>query len=57
MRGRLMSTLLDGVSGAGLHSLVWDAAGYPSGVYLLQLTLRKESDKFFQQVNRMILSK
>jgi len=56
-RGRLVSTLLDGVSGAGLHSLVWDAAGCPSGVYLLQLTLQKESNKFSQQVNKMVLSK
>jgi hypothetical protein len=57
MRGRLMSTLADGVNGAGLHSLMWNAAGYPSGVYLLQLTLQKESNKFSRQVNKMILSK
>ncbi len=56
-RGRLMSTLFDGVRGAGLHSLVWDAARYPSGVYLLQLTLQKESNKFSRQVNKMVLSK
>jgi gluconolactonase len=56
-RGRLMSTLVDGVNGAGLHSLMWNATGYPSGVYLLQLTLQKESNKFSRQVNKMILSK
>ena len=57
LRGRLVSTLFDGVRGAGLHSLLWDAAGYPSGVYLLQLTSQKESNKFSQQVNKMVLSR
>lgn len=57
MHGRPLTTLVDRVNGAGLHSLVWDAAGYPSGVYLLQLTLQKQSHKFFQQVKKMILAK
>ncbi len=57
MRGRMMSTLVDGVSGTGLHSLLWDAAGYPSGVYLLQFTSQTANNRFSRRVNKMVLSK
>lgn len=55
--GREVVTLVNGERGAGLHNLIWNAAGHPSGVYLLQLTLQKESNKFSQQISKMILSK
>jgi gluconolactonase len=56
-RGRMVSTLADGLYGTGRHDLVWDGARYPSGVYLLQLTLKEQGNKFSQRVNKMILQK
>lgn len=35
--GREVARLLDGVRPAGRHSVSWDAAGVPPGVYLVEL--------------------
>ena len=57
IRGRQVALLVDELRQSGIHAVRWDAAGYPSGVYLVQLTLQQESNKFSQQVNKMVLSK
>jgi hypothetical protein len=41
--GRRVATILDEQRTAGRHSVVWDAGGLPSGVYLLKLTTAEES--------------
>jgi gluconolactonase len=55
--GREVALLVHELRQSGIHNVRWNAAGYPSGVYLLQLTLQKESNKLSRQVNKMILSK
>ena len=36
--GRKVATLIDRELGAGTHSIVWDCAGLPSGVYFYRLS-------------------
>jgi hypothetical protein len=43
MLGREVATLVNGERGAGTHSTVWDASGYPSGVYVYRLQARNLS--------------
>ena len=37
-QGRLLETLRSGFTQSGAHSFLWNAADYPSGQYLLQLS-------------------
>jgi len=37
LSGRLMDTLMDNQIDAGYHSVVWDATGYASGIYLVRM--------------------
>ncbi|MDP2207964.1 MAG: fibronectin type III domain-containing protein [Bacteroidota bacterium] len=39
MLGREVATLVNGFVDAGSHEVVWDAANYPSGVYVYKLTM------------------
>ncbi len=41
--GRELQVLLDGPMTPGRHAVVWDASGYPSGVYLYRLTVNGRS--------------
>ena len=41
--GRDVATLVNNERGAGSHSVVWDASGYPSGVYVYRLQVRSLS--------------
>jgi beta-N-acetylhexosaminidase len=50
--GREITTLVDGVQQAGIHSVRWDASRYSSGVYLYRLT----TDAFVQ-TRKMVLLK
>lgn len=40
MLGREVATLVNEERGAGTHRVVWDASGYPSGVYVYRLQAR-----------------
>ena len=35
--GREIAVLVDGVKNAGSHTVTWDAAGLPTGVYFYRL--------------------
>ena len=37
--GRKVATLINGAMGPGEHSVQWNAANYPSGIYLYRLTI------------------
>jgi hypothetical protein len=50
--GRRVSSLYDGVQGAGSHSLIWDADGFSSGVYFYRLTAGE-----FEESQKMMLVK
>jgi hypothetical protein len=50
--GRVVATLVDGPQEAGSYSLVWNAAGHPSGLYFYEL--RTDG---FRQIKRMMLLK
>lgn len=53
--GREVATLVDGLQGAGIKSVVWDArdtAGVPSGTYFYRIV----ADDFVQ-ARTMVLSK
>jgi hypothetical protein len=50
--GRRVSTLLDGERQAGRHQAVWNADGYPSGIYFYKLTTDG-----YSETKRMILLK
>jgi hypothetical protein len=50
--GQKMATLVDSRQEAGYRRVLWNATGYPSGVYFYKLTSGSFSD-----MNRMILLK
>jgi len=50
--GNEVEVLLDGVVSAGIHSLIWNADGYASGIYLYKL----QSDHY-TMVKKMLLVK
>lgn len=50
--GRKITTLVDDVQQAGIHSVRWDASRYSSGVYLYRLT-----SNAFVQTRKMVLLK
>ena len=37
LSGQVVATLFDGYQGSGEHTVIWDAGGMPSGIYLYQL--------------------
>jgi hypothetical protein len=43
MLGREVATLVNAERGARTHSVIWDATGYPSGVYIYRLQARNLS--------------
>jgi hypothetical protein len=50
--GREVQTLVDGMKSAGKHSVQWDAAGMPSGLYFYQITAGT-----FTQMKKMVILK
>ena len=52
LNGQLVQTLVDGMMAAGRHSLTFNGAGLPSGLYLARLTTERGD-----QVNRLLLTK
>jgi uncharacterized Zn-binding protein involved in type VI secretion len=52
VRGRDIATLLDEEKPAGLHTVKWDAAGLPSGVYFLRMKAGE-----FVQTRKLLLTK
>ena len=50
--GRLLQILVDEVQGPGLHSIIWNAHHWSSGVYLLRLTAGSQ-----RETRRMILAR
>lgn len=52
LQGQLVSTLFDGVQGAGEHQVVFQAGNLPSGLYLAHLSTEQGSD-----VMRLVLTK
>jgi hypothetical protein len=50
--GRKMTTLKEGIEIPGSHAVVWNAAGYPSGIYFCRLTTEAGS-----QDRKMVLLK
>ncbi|MFH1011345.1 MAG: right-handed parallel beta-helix repeat-containing protein [bacterium] len=49
--GREVVTLFDGETSAGSHTVIWDAGGLPSGVYLC----RMEAERFVETRKLMLL--
>lgn len=50
--GRKAATLVNGEVEAGYHSVLWDAAGMPSGIYFVRMEAGE-----FQQVRKVVLLK
>jgi len=50
--GREVETLVNEVAGPGIHTVRWNAAGSPSGVYLYQLRAGS-----FVETRKMVLTK
>jgi hypothetical protein len=55
--GKEIATLVNGRQEAGRYAINWDASGFPSGVYLYQLTAAPEKGELFNNVKRMLLLK
>lgn len=56
--GRRVANLLDGYREADYHSVVWNAAGHASGVYVVRLSASGESGRHaFTKTNKVILAK
>lgn len=49
--GQLVTTLISGQISAGYHSVVWNAAGMPSGIYIYRLT----ADDFIDMKKMMLI--
>ena len=43
LTGREVYTLVDSIQSEGMHSVVWDANGVTSGVYICRLSVQGES--------------
>jgi len=43
MAGRQVSTLFNGLAGAGVHQVTWQPQNMPAGVYLLRLEAASRS--------------
>jgi hypothetical protein len=52
VNGRLIETLIDGSIESGLHTIEWNADGYPSGVYFVKLDAEG-----FTQTQKLMLVK
>ena len=50
--GRLVETLVNGITEPGIYTVKWDASGYSSGVYFVQL-----QTKIFVKTQKLILLK
>jgi len=50
--GREVATLIEGKTSAGSHTVIWDATGLPSGVYLCRMEVER-----FQETRKMVLLK
>jgi hypothetical protein len=60
MLGREVATLVSGQRAAGKHTVTWDAAGMPSGVYVYRFQARHvggAEKRIFVDSKRMILTK
>jgi hypothetical protein len=55
--GKEIATLVNGRQESGRYTINWDATGFPSGVYLCQLTAAPEKGELFNNVKRMLLLK
>ncbi len=53
MQGQKVATLINGTQSAGTHHVVWNAAGFASGMYLYKLT----TNHGFSQTRKMIVLK
>ncbi|MBC8215019.1 MAG: T9SS type A sorting domain-containing protein, partial [Candidatus Marinimicrobia bacterium] len=50
--GRLVETLVNGITEPGIYTVKWDASGYSSGVYFVQIQTKK-----FVKTQKLILLK
>lgn len=50
--GRQVAVVVDGVVSSGIHQYIWDAGGFPSGIYFAYLTANSE-----YQLQKLILIK
>ncbi|TKJ41070.1 hypothetical protein CEE37_05230 [candidate division LCP-89 bacterium B3_LCP] len=50
--GRLVSELVNGWRGAGVHEVTWDASGFTSGVYFAVMNAGE-----FKQTKKLLLLK
>ncbi|MFI5253279.1 MAG: T9SS type A sorting domain-containing protein [Bacteroidota bacterium] len=57
--GEVVSTLVDGVQGAGMKSVEWNSGNYSSGIYFyrIQITSMESPTKTFTQGRKMLLLK
>ena len=57
--GREVASLVSDRRGAGTHTAVWDASGFPSGVYVYQLRVRASGGQgtSFVDSKKMVLSR
>ncbi len=53
--GRKVRELNQGIQGAGSHSVIFDAAGLPSGVYICSLNISNGSDGRVAGISKMVL--
>jgi hypothetical protein len=37
LRGEKVADLFNGIREAGTHSAIWDATGFPSGIYVVRM--------------------
>ena len=52
VNGRKITTLIDGIMTAGIHTVKWNAEGYPGGVYFVKLDAGE-----FSQTQKLMLTK
>ena len=52
IKGRIITTLIEGIRTAGMHSVDWNAENLPSGVYFVKLNAGE-----FTQTHKLLLIK
>ncbi|RPI65033.1 MAG: T9SS C-terminal target domain-containing protein [Ignavibacteriales bacterium] len=57
LKGELIEVLAEGFISQGNHSLKWDAASFPSGIYFYQVNFQSNDGLNISEVRKMVLSK